>query len=143
MPSIQKVDSDIETIQNSLSENTARFELLMKRLAFLCNYKVALEEELIERKKKYSDILVSREKERVKQKERGFPIPEPIFGEVDLMESSCTWDPWLCVYVPDDWNEDMDMAVPSKLNMDYELGHYNVSTDQLLKDFLNSNKSNV
>lgn len=141
MSSVQKVESDIEVIKDSLSENNARFELLMKRLAFLCNYKVALEEDLFERKKKYVDILASREKERVKQKERGFPIPEPIFDEVDLMGKSCTWDPWLCVYIPNDWNEDMDMTVPSKLNMDYDFGHYNFTTEQLLKDYFTDNKN--
>ena len=133
MPSIQKVDADIETVNKSLKENNERFEYLLKRQTFLHNYKLALEQDLIERKKVYNSILVWREKERIIQKERGFPLPEPIYGEKN---TSYTWDPWLCIYISNNSDVDFELSVPSKLNLDYDNGHHHVTPEQMLKEFL-------
>ena len=90
MSSIQEVDFDIESVKNSLKENNDRFKESLKRVAFLYNYKANFEQELIERKKKYSDLLIGRGKEQKFQKERGFPIPEPLCSEMEWMANFCT-----------------------------------------------------
>ena len=136
MPSIQKVDADIEIVNKSLRENNDRFEYLMKRHTFLNIYKSALEHDLMERRNVFGKILAWREKERIIQQERGFPIPEPIYGEVN---SSCSWDPWLCIYIPNNSDDDFEMSVPSKLNLDYDNGHKHVTANQMLKEFLRIN----
>ena len=100
MSSIYKVEPDIVAELNTL----------------LNNYKSKLGQDLIERKKVYHEILAWRENERIRQKERGFPVPEPILGEKD---TSYTWDPWLCMYFKNNIDEDFELSVPSKLNLNY------------------------
>ena len=144
MSLIQKVVFDIEVINKSLTTSNDRFQVLLNRLVFLCNYKVALEEELKERKRKFNDILLWREKERAIQKQRGYPIPEPVYSRINLMGCSCFWDPWLCTYIPNNPDDDLDLCIPSELNVDYDQKHENWTTDQLLdKLFNNDNENNL
>ena len=135
MPSIEKVNADIEVVKKSLKDNQDRFQILLKRQTFLGLYKSALERDLRKRQKDYAEILMWRQAERKRQKERGFPMPEPLLSDVNF-SSSCTWDPWLCMYIPKETDKDLDMYVPSQLTLDYDTGHHYVTSQQMLKEFL-------
>ena len=112
MPTSQKVDAGIVTVSKWLDDNN-RFQ------NFLHIYKSALEQDLIKRDKKYAENLTWREMERNRQKERGFPMPEPLQSK-ERFSRFCSWDPWLCIYIMKDPVEDMIMRVLSKLTLTLE-----------------------
>ena len=130
---IHKVVYNIEVLNKFLTENNNCFEKLLKRLVFLNNYKISLDKELIERKRKLNDILTWREKECTIQKQRKYPILKPIYSLVSSMGYSCSWDPWLCAYIPNNLDDDLDLCIPSELNVDYDRGHENLTINQLLE----------
>lgn len=126
MPSIEQLVSEIENIRVAMSQNEESFNKLLERYVYLQDFKIALIEETEERHAKYHEILEEREKHRQQRYESGFgPIQEPIYEGCNQLGDpryskgfTCCWDPWLGVYLPNHYLDDMNMNCPSRLEFD-------------------------